>query len=160
MDRVLGEHGIGEDTPEGRLEFERRMEARRREKADGRGWAAVRRGWGLGSDEFRRQTLDGIAGRLGESHGGELWQESAENKAERIIAEELGRVGWTPEELARRPKSDPEKLALAARVRETTLTMKCLAARLKLGTWKSARAVLHKLKNTSNETGQTANTTG
>ena len=153
VDRVLGEHGIAEDTLEGRVECERRMEARRREKTDGREWAAVRRGWCLGSEECGRQTLDRLAGRLGDSPGGDLRQESAESKAERIIGEELRRLGWTPEELGRRPKSDPEKLAIAARLRrETTLTMKWIAARLKLGTWKSARAVLHKLKKTSSET--------
>src|SRR5208337_883104 len=34
VDRLLGEHGIGKDTAAGRLEFERRMEARRLEEAD------------------------------------------------------------------------------------------------------------------------------
>jgi hypothetical protein len=30
------------------------------------------------------------------------------------MKEELARRGWTPEDLARRGKSDPEKLAIAA----------------------------------------------
>jgi len=32
--RLLGEHGIAEDTAEARREFERRMEVRRKEEGD------------------------------------------------------------------------------------------------------------------------------
>ena len=148
VDRLLGEHGIAEDTPAGRQEFERRMEARRAQATDGAEWAAVRRGWCLGGEDFRQQILDRIAGRLGEHHAGALRRESAEAKAERIIAQELKRLGWTAADLERRHKSDPQKLALAARLRgETTLTIKWIAARLHLGTWKSARVRLHTLQH-------------
>ena len=64
--------------------------------------------------------------------------------AERIVAEELARLGWSQEELEARRKSDPAKLAMAARLRqETALTIKAIAARLHLGTSKSANARLH-----------------
>jgi hypothetical protein len=47
--------------------------------------------------------------------------------------------------LVRRRKNDPDKLAIAARLRrETTLTLKAIAARVRLGTSKSANARLHK----------------
>jgi hypothetical protein len=70
--------------------------------------------------------------------------ESAAAKAERIIVEELARLGWTERELAARSKGDPGKLALAARLRrETTLTLRAIAARVHLGTSKSANARLH-----------------
>jgi len=47
--------------------------------------------------------------------------------------------------LGERAKSDPGKLALAARLRrETTLTMSWIAARLQAGTWKSPGAKLHR----------------
>ena len=148
VDRLLGEHGMAGDTPAGRREFERRMERRREEETDGREWADVRRGWCLGGEEFRRELLDRIGGRLGEHHSGELRRESAETKAERIIAEEFQRLGWTPADLKRRHKSDPEKLALAARLRaETTLTLKWIAARLRLGTRNSAQVRLQNLKH-------------
>jgi hypothetical protein len=66
-------------------------------------------------------------------------------EAERIIAEELQRLGWTDQDLPARRKSDPEKLALAARLRkETTLSLKQIAARVSLGTSKSANASLHR----------------
>jgi hypothetical protein len=143
VERLFGEHGIGEDTARGRQEFERRLETRRAQENDAE-WAGVRRGWCLGSEEFRRQMLERIGGRLRDHHGGQLRQESAEGKAEGIIAAELSRLGWGAQELGQRRKSDPAKLALAARLRrETTLTLKWIAARLNLGTWKSARVRLN-----------------
>ena len=78
-------------------------------------------------------------------HSGELRRETAEAKAERIIAEELRRLGWSQADLDRRRKNDPAKLALAARLRqETILSLKWVAARLQMGTWKSANARLHR----------------
>ena len=72
--------------------------------------------------------------KLGEHHAGGLKREAAEAKAERIIGEALRRLGWTERALKERPKSDPAKLAVAARVRrETTLTMRQIAERLHLG---------------------------
>jgi REP element-mobilizing transposase RayT len=71
--------------------------------------------------------------------------ETATAKAERLIANELMRLSWTSEHLIRRPKSDPLKLALAARLRrETTLSIKQIAGRLNLGKPKGAKSNLHK----------------
>jgi hypothetical protein len=51
-----------------------------------------------------------------------LHRESAEAKAQEIIAEGLKRLGWRKNELSRRRKGDPSKLVIAARLRrETTL---------------------------------------
>ncbi len=47
-------------------------------------------------------------------------------------------------DLAARRNGDPEKMAIAARLRkETTLSVKAIAARVHLGTAKSANARLH-----------------
>ena len=82
---------------------------------------------------------------MGESHAGQLRRESAEVRAERILAEELGRLGWTEAQLRERRKSDPAKLALATRLRrQTTLTVGWIANRLHLGTRKSAAMKLHR----------------
>jgi len=52
------------------------------------------------------------------------------------------------EALIRRPKSDPMKLALAARLRrETALSLKQIAGRLNLGKPKGAKSNLHKGMN-------------
>ena len=49
------------------------------------------------------------------------------------MAEELARLGWQEEELLRQRKNAPEKLAIAARLRqETILPLKCIAARVGL----------------------------
>ena len=56
----------------------------------------------------------------------------------------------TAEELVARQKSDPAKVALAARLRqETTLSVKRIAERLGLGKPKGARTNLHRFMNRS-----------
>ena len=86
-----------------------------------------------------------MEGGLGEHHAGELRLESAQARADRFIAEELRRLGWSMEDLVRRPKNDPGKLAIAVRLRrETSLTIKAITARLHLGTYNTANARLHR----------------
>jgi len=88
--------------------------------------------------------LERMEEQLGESHAGDLKRESAEVRAERIIGEELKRHGWSEAHLRQRRKSDPVKLALAARLRrETILTVGWIAKRLDMGTRKSAASKLH-----------------
>jgi hypothetical protein len=145
VDRLLGEHGIQEDSAAGRQEFERHMEARRLEEVDEEELKPLRRGWCLGSEKFRQEMLERMDGKLGENHSGELHRETAEQKANRILLEELSRRGWTESDLAARRRSDPDKLAIAVRLRnETTLPVKWIAARVQIGTAKGAKAVLHR----------------
>jgi hypothetical protein len=117
VDRLLGEHGIPQDTAAARRAFEERMEARRRERVEDEALQPLRQGWCLGGPEFRQQMLARMEGKLGEFHAGELRRESAQARAERIIGEELRRLGWAERDLAVRRKSDPDKLAIAARLR-------------------------------------------
>jgi REP element-mobilizing transposase RayT len=150
VDRLLGEHGIGRDTVAGRQKFEQRMEARRAAEGDPAEWQAIRRGWCLGPAQFKADLLKRMAGKLGEHHAGELKRESTEANAERIIRQELKRLRWSSGELSKRPKSDPDKLAMAARLRrETTLTLPWIAARLRAGTWKSLNAKLYRWRKTN-----------
>ena len=105
----------------------------------------LRRGWCLGSEEFRQELLERMDGKLGENHSGELHRETAEQRASRILAEELSRRGWTESDLATRRRSDPGKVAIAVRLRsETTLPVKWIAARVQIGTVKGAKSVLHR----------------
>ncbi len=88
--------------------------------------------------------LEKMDGQLGEGHSGALRQEHGEERAERIIAEELKRLGWTEADLLSQRKNAPGKLDVAARLRrETTLPLKWIAARVQLGTSKSAHGKLH-----------------
>lgn len=135
VDRVLGESGIPKDSAAGRKEFERRMEARRWEEQPEQ-WKKVRRGWCLGSDAFRKDLLAQVAEQAGDSHYGEELRESAEEKGQRIVREELKRLRWREADLSRRRKGDPGKVRIARRLRqETTLTLRWIAERLKMGTW-------------------------
>ncbi|MHB8519900.1 MAG: transposase [Limisphaerales bacterium] len=144
VDRLLGEHGIQEDTAAGRQEFERRMEDRRMQEEDEEQLKPLRRGWCLGSPEFRQRMLEQLEQSPGEIHSAEVRRESATAKAERIVAQELARLGWKEEDLVRQRKNAPEKLAIAARLRkETILPIKSIAARVGLGTSKGANRNLH-----------------
>ena len=49
---------------------------------DDREWQPLRRGWCLGSAEFKAEWLARMEGKLGEHHAGDLKRESAEAKAE------------------------------------------------------------------------------
>jgi hypothetical protein len=60
------------------------------------------------------------------------------------LKEEMSRLKWREGDLASRPKNEPGKLVIAARLRrETTLPIKWIAARVQLGTSKGANASLH-----------------
>jgi len=132
------------ETPNANLISERRMEARRLEEADREALRGLQRSWCLGDKEFKKEMLAKMEGKLGEHHSGELLHETAQAKSDWIVDEELRRLGWNEADLANRPRSDPAKLAIASRLRkETTLTIKAIAARAHLGTSKSANARLH-----------------
>jgi hypothetical protein len=77
-----------------------------------------------------------MAGQAGEHHYAEDRFESDEQKARRIVALELKRLGWGPEELARRRKGDPKKVRVARRLREeTAMTLTWVARELHMGAW-------------------------
>jgi hypothetical protein len=60
--------------------------------------------------------------------------ETAEQKARRIVQEELDKLGWTEAELAKRAKGDARKIRIARRLRtETTMTLKWIANQLRTG---------------------------
>src|SRR3954463_3212867 len=132
-ERVLGEWGIPKDSSAGRKHFEELTEQRR--KLDNReAFQGVRRGWCLGSDEFRQELLERMHGSLKRNHGGAEKRESAEARAEKLLREELKRRGWRMQELKIRPKGDREKAKIARRLRtETTMTWKWIAEQLVMG---------------------------
>ena len=100
LGQLLGEHGIQQDTPAGRQEFERQMEQRRLEEVDEEALKQIREGWCLGSEVFRKERLEQMAGKLGDNHPGQARLETAEAKAERLVREQLQLLGWTEADLA------------------------------------------------------------
>jgi REP element-mobilizing transposase RayT len=144
VEPLLGEHGITQDTAAGRREFEGRMEARRAGEGDPGQWRGMRRGWCLGSPAFQNALLERLHGQLGPGHSGQMRAQAQWARAEALIAAELKPLGWQEDELGRRAKSDPQKLGLAARLRqETTLTIAQIAGRLQMGSRKSLAPKLH-----------------
>jgi hypothetical protein len=146
VDRLLGEMGIPKDSAAGRKEFERRMELRRWEGQPEQ-WKAVRRGWCLGDEAFRKELLALMAEKAGASHYGEELRESAQEKAQRIVDEEMRKLGWAEADLERNRKGDRRKVRIARRLRqETTMTLKWIADRLRMGTWTHVANRLYHLK--------------
>jgi hypothetical protein len=118
------------------------MEARRQSE-QAQEFKAVRRGWCLGDKAFRKELLEQMGERRGANHYGEECYESAEAKAERIVAEELRQRGWSEAELRLRSKGDKGKVVMAARLRrETTMTLKWVAERLAMGSWSNVSNLL------------------
>jgi REP element-mobilizing transposase RayT len=134
VDRLLGAWGIPKDSPAGRQRLERALEELRGTE-EGDEFRLIRRGWCLGGDKFREELPTQMSEQMGGEHYGEERAETAEALAERIIAEELKRGRWQEADLKTRPKGDPEKVALAARLRaETTMIVGWIAERLAMGT--------------------------
>ncbi|MBI3849864.1 MAG: transposase [Verrucomicrobia bacterium] len=134
VERLLGELRIPKDNPAGRKQFQRLMEERRQgdEPED---WKALRRGWCLGEERFRKELLEQMGERMGAHHGGAERNETARAKAERIVVEEMARRKWNRAELEARRKADAEKIMIARRLRtETTMTWAWIGERLAMGT--------------------------
>ncbi len=74
-------------------------------------------------------------GRVGAEHYGQERHETAAERAEQIIRQELEHRGWAESELAKRAKGDLIKVEMAGRLRtETMVTVKWIAERLQMGT--------------------------
>jgi len=133
VDRLLGEWGIPKDSPAGRQRLAQELEARRGAE-EGEEFKPIRRGWCLGAETFRQELLAQMSERMGAEHYGEERTETAEARAEQIIAEELKRRRWKEAALRTWPKGDAVKVALAARLRtESTMTVGWIAERLGMG---------------------------
>jgi hypothetical protein len=86
--------------------------------------------WVLGSEAFRQELPASAAGQVGPHHYGAERQETGRQKAERILREELRRMGWREEELRGRSKGQPGKVVIARRLRpETTMSLQWIAER-------------------------------
>ena len=132
-DRLLGELGIRRDDAAGRRQFAQAMEERRGKDQPGE-WKQVRRGWFLGAAQLKEQLLEMMSSGMGKNHGGEEKRETDEQKAQRLVLEEMRKRRWTEEDLKRRRKTDAIKVKLAARLRaETVMTLDWVAQRLQMG---------------------------
>jgi hypothetical protein len=68
------------------------------------------------------------------------------------VRQELQRLGWGEDELARRRKGDRRKIELAGRLRaETTMSLAWIAERLRMGSWSHVSNLLRKAKSAKSE---------
>jgi len=134
IDRVLGEHGLQADSARNRREFSRRMAQMCPVDLAGE-HEGLRWGWKMGGEDFADWLSDklGRGGREGE--GARERRELDEVLAERLVESALREAGWSKQELRRRRKGDPIKVAIARRLRvNTPMTRKWIAVRLHMGT--------------------------
>ena len=97
-------------------------------------WQPIRRGWCLGEEQFRKELLEQVHERAGAHHNGEEIGQSAQEKARRIIAEELAKLGWDEADLDQRRKGDAGKVRIARRLRrDTTVSKRWIAQQLAMG---------------------------
>ena len=135
VDRLLGEKRIPKDSPAGRKEFAALMEMRRAQEST-TDYKGLRRGWCIGGEAFRQELLAAAFERVGANHYGQERKESLQERAERMVQEEMKRSGCAEDELLGRRKGDKAKVAIARRVRkETTMTYRWIADRLRMGSW-------------------------
>ena len=95
--------GIPKDSEAGRRQFGSLMERRRVEESAA-DYEQIRRDWVLGSEAFRQELLAAVVERVGPSHYGGQRQETGLQKAERIVTEEIERLGWDEDQLRGRRK--------------------------------------------------------
>ena len=134
VDRLWGEMRIPKDSEAGRRQFELNME-QRREQETPQPWKGLRRGWCFGDESFRKELLAQVHEQAAAFPFGAERQESAEEKAHRLVAEELKKLGWGEKDLPEHRKGDPKKVKMARQLRqETTLTLAWIAQRLHMGT--------------------------
>jgi REP element-mobilizing transposase RayT len=151
VDRLLGECGITRDTAAGRREFSRQIELRceQEQSAD---YREIRRGWCFGDEQFRKELLISGAELIGTNHYGSHRNETSEERAQRIVIEELKNLKWDEEDLAKRRKGDNGKVRIARRLRqETTMSLVWIATRLKMGTWSNVSNLLRTGRSAKSE---------
>jgi hypothetical protein len=127
------------------------MEARRQAERE-REFKPVPRGWWVGSEPFRADMFRYIEEQREKWHYGAELSESAEAKAERLIAEALRTGGVTEDRMASWRKGHPFKVRLAAKLRaESTVTVSWIAERLAMGTRGHLAHLLYREAETSSE---------
>lgn len=143
MERVLRAFELAEDG-RGRRAYVAWLEARAanaKGKIDDEATAAVRHGWYLGKETFRDRLLKLLDQVTQPATGsknrtGEAFREQGEKEAKRIERRSLKSIGLAPtaEALAKLPKSDRRKAAVASLLRErTSVSNGWVAARLAMG---------------------------
>lgn len=142
VERLFAAAGLSGDSAEARRTFAELLESRRVAPEPDL-WRALRRGWCFGDEAFRAELLARLRAAAPDNRRGPVPPEAQVQLGRMLVAEELARRGWTAEDLVRRRKTDPEKVAIARRLRrETTLSLRWIAAALHMGSSNTLRNCL------------------
>jgi REP element-mobilizing transposase RayT len=142
VERLFTAAGLAGDSVETRRAFADLIESRRTAPEPVL-WRALRRGWCFGDEAFRAELLSRLRATVPDNRRGPVPPEAQVQLGRMLVAEELARRGWSAEELARRCKTDPEKVLIARRLRrETTLSLRWIAAALHMGSINTLRNCL------------------
>lgn len=142
VERLFAAAGLSGDSAEARRTFAELLESRRVAPEPDL-WRALRRGWCFGDEAFRTELLSRLRATVPDNRRGPVPPEAQVQLGRMLVAEELARRGWSAEELARRRKTDPEKVLIARRLRrETTLSLRWIAAALHMGSINTLRNCL------------------
>jgi hypothetical protein len=145
VNKVLGELWGNQDNPKGELAYELYMEelAKRYYKKDelksfNEEWKALRRGWYLGSDDFRSKLTKLLAEVIGGKQRGTYFGDERrahdEAQAERLLQEGLKALKLGKQDLEGSTKGIPEKQALAWWLRKNTaVTRRWISKHLEMG---------------------------
>ena len=88
----------------------------------------------IGSEDFRQELLGRMQERVGLSHYGAELGESDEQKAKRIIAEEIRGLKFSAINFGELSKGDVRKVKIARRLRqETAVPLRWIADQLEMG---------------------------
>lgn len=132
-ERVFGDLGIRDQSGRSRRRFETAMEERR-SADDPESYRNFERGWYLGERRFGKALREKMVERIGVKNYGDIRRETREVKAERIVEEELARIGWEAGDLKTSKKGAVEKVRIAGRLRsETTVTLAWICQKLCMG---------------------------
>jgi len=144
-ERVLGDIGIDRDDWRGRREYATYLEGRKLElwtrvgrKELEREWKSIRRGWYLGSDEFRDRLQNRLEGMLKrhrrDSYDGEAVRYHNETGALHLLERGLEALGIRQADLHALPKNERRKAILAWLIRKnTTMSSEWISRQLDMG---------------------------
>ena len=145
VDQLLGEYAIPKDSAAGRRRLEEAVEQRRGAEDGDEVFKSIRRGWFYGEKEMKQELLEQMNEKMGENHDAKERRESSEEKARRILLDEMKQQDWAEKDLKRKSQGDRKKVKIAPRLRaERTVTLKWIAEELQMGTWRYVSNLLSK----------------
>lgn len=138
VERVLGERGYSDCASHRRLYKGDLAMRSLGEQELNEQWERIRRGWYLGSEEFRDRLLEKLESievrRKVKAGAVQMGSDHAQWEAERIARGGLKHFALRDDQLIKLPKSDRRKVIIAALIKaHTSVTLDWISKRLRMG---------------------------